>query len=245
MLVVGSAQSGCQIVEELLATDRTVYLSTSKVGRVRRRIRGQDVLYWLRQIGFMSQAVADLPDPAMQFARQPVATGTDGGQTISLQSLWRDGAVLLGRFESFDGTRAKLRDNLQENIRFADGFSQNILTQIGAAIEKLSPNAPPLESDPADDVDPDVLAFSSPTELDMQEAGITSVIWTTGFGGNYDWLHVEGAIDSNGKPVHKDGISAASGVYFLGNPWLRVRASSLIYGADADGAAVAEHIAGR
>lgn len=122
VLVFGSAQSGCQVVEELLAAGRTVYLSTSKVGRVRRRVRGKDVVHWMGQTGFMNQTVTDLPDPAMQFAAQPVTTGVAGGYTISLQSLWRKGARLLGRLESFDGTRAIFRDNLQENIRFGDGF---------------------------------------------------------------------------------------------------------------------------
>ena len=243
VLVIGSGQSGCQIAEELLAAGRTVYMSTSKVGRVRRKIRGKDVLYWLRQIGFMSQTVANLPDPAMQFAKQPITTGVDGGHTVSLQSLWRAGTTLLGRLESFEGTRAVFRDNLQENIRFGDSFSQNILAQIGAAIDKMEPNAPPLELDPADDVDPGALELSAPTELDLREAGIGSIIWTTGFGANYDWLSVDGATDDNGRPIHTDGVSAASGVYFLGNPWLRARASALIYGADADGAAIAEHIA--
>ena len=44
IIVVGSGQSGCQITEDLLSAGRTVYLCTSKVGRVPRRYRGRDIL---------------------------------------------------------------------------------------------------------------------------------------------------------------------------------------------------------
>ena len=44
VLVVGGAQTGVQVVEDLLAAGRTVYLCTSAVGRFPRRYRGEDIL---------------------------------------------------------------------------------------------------------------------------------------------------------------------------------------------------------
>ncbi|MCH2676484.1 MAG: hypothetical protein MK099_12275 [Dehalococcoidia bacterium] len=41
-----------------------------------------------------------------------------------------------------------------------------------------------------------------------------------------------------GRPTHRDGISVIPGLYFVGFPWLRNRASGLIDGAVRD----AEHI---
>ena len=40
VLVIGGGTSGSQIAEELAETNRTVYLATSAVGRLRRRYRG-------------------------------------------------------------------------------------------------------------------------------------------------------------------------------------------------------------
>ena len=63
--MVGSAQSGCQITEDLLAGGRRVVLATSPVGRVPFRHRGRDSIAWLVEAGFMDQRPRDLPDPAM------------------------------------------------------------------------------------------------------------------------------------------------------------------------------------
>ena len=43
VLIIGSAQSGVQIAEELIEVGRPVYLCTSKVGRSIRQYRGRDV----------------------------------------------------------------------------------------------------------------------------------------------------------------------------------------------------------
>jgi cation diffusion facilitator CzcD-associated flavoprotein CzcO len=52
VLVVGSAQSGCQIAEDLLAGGRRVLLATSPVGRVPFRHRGRESVEWLVEAGF-------------------------------------------------------------------------------------------------------------------------------------------------------------------------------------------------
>jgi putative flavoprotein involved in K+ transport len=46
VLVVGSAQSGGQIAEDLAMARRVVFLSTRRTGRKQRRYRGRDVLLW-------------------------------------------------------------------------------------------------------------------------------------------------------------------------------------------------------
>lgn len=120
VVVVGCGQSGCQIVEDLLAAGRTVHLCVSKVGRIPRRYRGRDILVWWRDMGFLDVAVQDLQNPAIQYAAQPQVSGTGGGHTISLQSLARDGASLLGRVERIEGHLWHLQPNLDECVQFAD-----------------------------------------------------------------------------------------------------------------------------
>ncbi len=137
VLIIGSAQSGVQIAEELIEAGRPVYLCTSKVGRSIRQYRGRDVLYWGIATGNLYQTVADLEDPNMQFAAQGQVSGTKGGHTISLQQLARDGVVLLGGLKGVSGDQLSLRENFVENCDFADGVSQRRKIQIDAFIEKM------------------------------------------------------------------------------------------------------------
>jgi putative flavoprotein involved in K+ transport len=46
VLVVGSAQSGAQIAEELYESGRKVFLATGRAGRTPRRYRGKDANWW-------------------------------------------------------------------------------------------------------------------------------------------------------------------------------------------------------
>ena len=81
-------------------------------------------------------------------------------------------------------------------------------------------------------------------ELDLAAAGVTSIVWATGFSADYGWLQVD-AFDENGKPKHRRGVSSEPGVYFLGLPWLSRRGSSFIYGVWHDAKHVADHIVTR
>jgi putative flavoprotein involved in K+ transport len=49
--VVGSAQSGAQIAEELYESGREVYLATGRAGRTPRRYRGKDANWWFARMG--------------------------------------------------------------------------------------------------------------------------------------------------------------------------------------------------
>jgi hypothetical protein len=44
-------------------------------------------------------------------------------------------------------------------------------------------------------------------ELDLIKAGVTSIIWATGFSTDYSWLKVD-AFDEKGKPQHQRGVSS-------------------------------------
>ena len=53
VLVVGSAQSGGQIAEDLAMAGRVVFLSTGRTGRKPRRYRGRDVSFWEQESGLI------------------------------------------------------------------------------------------------------------------------------------------------------------------------------------------------
>lgn len=84
--------------------------------------------------------------------------------------------------------------------------------------------------------------------LDLKEAGITSIVWATGYAVDYGWLKLD-ALDEKGRPVHERGVSKVPGLFFVGLPWLSRRASSFIWGCwhDADYLAgyIAEHRSGK
>jgi putative flavoprotein involved in K+ transport len=79
------------------------------------------------------------------------------------------------------------------------------------------------------------------SELDLDKAGVATVIWATGYALDFGWLKV-GAVDDHGKPRHHRGISSEPGIYFLGLPWLSRRASSFIWGVWHDARFLADHI---
>jgi putative flavoprotein involved in K+ transport len=80
--------------------------------------------------------------------------------------------------------------------------------------------------------------------LNLAEAGITSIIWATGYALDFGWLEVN-AFDEKGRPAHERGVSTVPGLYFLGLPWLSRRASPFIWGVWHDADYVARHIAAR
>ncbi|HEV2249145.1 MAG TPA: NAD(P)/FAD-dependent oxidoreductase [Candidatus Limnocylindria bacterium] len=244
VLVVGSAQSGCQIAEDLLDAGRTVYLATGTVGRVPRRVRGRDTLVWLAEAGWFDERPQDLPDRQVMRAAQPQISGVGPrGRTVSLQSLAARGVTLLGHLDGADGTKLRFAQDLAEHARSADAFSARIRAQVDEHIARQGIAAPPSEPDPADVAcDPD--AFGALSELDPADRGIGTSIFTTGFRADLSWLRVGGAVDG-GAPVHDEGRARVEGLWFLGWTWMRRRKSGIIWGAVEDSAHVVDQVAER
>ena len=80
--------------------------------------------------------------------------------------------------------------------------------------------------------------------LDVIRENITSVIWCTGFVGDYSWVRLP-VFDTDGEPLHDQGATACPGIYFIGLPWLSCRGSMIIAGVDRDAKRIAESIAAR
>jgi putative flavoprotein involved in K+ transport len=247
VLVVGSAQSGGQVAEDLLDAGRTVYLSTSRVSRLRRRTRGRDTFEWLVPAGWLDQEVASLADPAMRFAAQPITSGVGRfGHTLSLQWLEERGARLVGRLRAIDGGSVLFDDDLGANIRFADEQSAAANRQVAESLAArgLDATLPPLEDDPADRPHPDPALVHGPATLDLERAGVGTLIWATGVGCRLDWLP-RSLLDEHGAPRHEDGSTPVPGLYVLGLPWLRSRGSGIVYGMDRDASAITDRVTER
>ena len=63
---------------------------------------------------------------------------------------------------------------------------------------------------------------------------VQAMVWATGYRDRFDWLNIDGALSEVGSPLHREGISPVPGLFFLGRPWQRNRASALIMGAGED-----------
>lgn len=242
VVVVGGGQSGTQIAEDLAEAGRTVHLCTSRVGRLPRRYRGRDILEWAVPMRYFEMRREDVPDPAMIHAPQPMTSGVGGyGHTLSLQRLARQGVRLLGRAVAVEGEILRVDDSLRDNVRFADEKSAEILGVIDRFLEQQGIDAPPREPDPDDEPDPH-LGENAPTHLDLRAAGVGTVLFATGFTGDFSWIDAP-VTDADGRPLHENGASPVPGISFLGFPWLTRRASGLVHGVGADAARIVERIA--
>lgn len=233
VIVVGGGQSGAQIVEDLLGAGREVYFSISKVTRLPRRYRGRDFMDWAVDIGFWDAKAEDVTDPAMLSATNPLVSGVGPlGHTISFQDLARRGARLLGRLEGIEGGVLKTNGEVMSYIRHADEFSKGFRDEIDQYIEDNTLSVGGPEPDPADE------SFEGPeldfvTELDLNAAGVSTIIWSTGFTADFSWIELP-VTDAAGRPLHHNGVSPVEGIYFIGFPWLSKRKSGVIYGIEED-----------
>jgi putative flavoprotein involved in K+ transport len=240
VLVVGSAQSGGQIAEDLMLAGRRVYLATSRTGRLTRRYRGGDQFVWLADSGFLDVPRGMLIRPD---GRLP-ARGLQGAiHTISLQSLSAGGVVLLGSLSAASESSLQFADNLVDHIQFANEASATVKRYIDEYIERAGLPAPPAEDDPAETIAPR-LPNPPILSLDWRQSGIKIVVWCTGFRGDFGWVQVPDALDKDGQPAHEEGVGACPGLYFAGLDFAFTRKSGTIPAIAPEAAALVDRIAG-
>lgn len=240
VLIAGSGQSGCQIADELNEAGREVFLCTGQADRLPRRYRGKDSFWWAEKLGIFEHTVEDLPSPDARFKANPQVSGKDGGKTLGLHQLAADGVKLLGRLEGIDGTKIYLGNDLEDNLAQADNFAAEFKKGVDKYIEKAGMDLPKEEK-------PELKAgyeTEAVEQLDLEKAGITTVIWATGYDFNFSWIDFP-VYDEAGYPVQERGVTKEPGLYFVGLHFLHDRKSGLLLGVGDDAAHVAEHIASR
>lgn len=242
VLVVGSAQSGCQIAEDLLDAGRRVFLSVSMVARIPRRHRGRDIIEWLIDTGIWDERLKDLKDPKMEFTPQPQISGVGTlGQTLSLQHIARKGAILTGRLTDVEGGVLHFADNVAASVKFADERSAFFKQEIDKYIQKQGIAAPESEPDPADVPDDGSASPNAPRQIALNNERINTLIWCTGFKGVFNWIRLP-VFTETGRIRHERGVSSVPGIYFLGAPWLYKRKSGVLYGMNEDAGFIVQHI---
>lgn len=230
VLVVGSGQSGCQIVEDLLLEGRKVHLSLGDAPRVARRYRGKDVVEWLQLMGHYDIPVEEMPDPERARTKtNHYVTGRDGGHDIDLRAWAKDsGLSLYGTTSAYEGNTLYFLPNLEACLDDADATYEKINRAIDEYIEREGLHAP--------DEPPYVPPWrpeSEVTRLSLEEQGITSIVWSIGFGPSLSWVELP-VFDDRGYPHHHRGVSLEKGLYFIGLPWLHTWGSGRFCGVARD-----------
>jgi putative flavoprotein involved in K+ transport len=238
VLVIGAGSSGSQIADELVRAGRRVYLSVGAHNRPPRRYRGRDFVWWLGVLGEWDAKVA----PGTEHVTIAVS-GARGGHTVDFRRLAARGITLLGSAGSYRDGVLQILPNLAENIARGDA---NYLSMLNAADAYVRQQGLDLPKEPeAHLIDPDPQCLTHPlAELNLEAAGVTSIIWATGYALDFDWIKLD-VFDGQGRPLHERGVAAVPGLYFLGLSWLSRRASAFIWGVWHDAEYLASQITAR
>jgi len=238
VLVVGASSTGVQLADEIQRSGRQVTLAVGRHTRLPRSYRGRDILWWLDQLGVLSQkadAVEDIERSRHQPSLQLV--GRPDHASLDLGVLHDRGVRLVGRVSAIDGHRVRLADDLVATTAAADVKMAEILGRIDQFIARTGVAAAATE--PFHPTWP--LAVDTPVHLDLKAKRICTVVWATGYRRDYPWLHLP-VLDARGEIAQQAGITAEPGLYVLGLNFQRRRNSSFIDGVGDDASMIAQEI---
>jgi len=236
VLVVGTGQTGVQLAEELHDAGRAVTLSVGHCGRAARRYRDRDWFWWVIElvrngpkVGVELPTVGNLPDPRQRFACNPHLSGHGGGHDTNLRQFAAEGMTLIGRVEAVSGERLHIAPDLARNLAWADGFFDLRFRDVLEAFIAASGMEPPPDDRQPFNYEPPILA-----ELDLEAAGVNSVLWTTGFRMDFSrWIDLP-IFEDSGYPRQTRGVTQVPGLYFLGLLWQHNQSSATLFGVNED-----------
>ena len=167
-------------------------------------------------------------------ATHPHLSGRDGGRTIDLRQMALDGIRLHGKVLEVEGGCFRLSDDLPETLDGVDDVCRAEMEGIDSFIEENGLDVPPEEVAPVDwQPEPEHTLF------DLSGAGISTVIYATGFHFDFSWIDLP-VFDERGYPRYVRGVTEIPGLYFCGRHWMYSQGSGLFYGVGED----AEYVVG-
>jgi putative flavoprotein involved in K+ transport len=240
VLVVGASATGVQLAGEIHRSGRPVTLAVGEHVRLPRSYRGRDIFWWLEATGLLVERYDEIDDlTRARHLPSPQLTGTPEAITTDLNSLTALGIRIVGRLGRITDGVAQFSGALANTCALADLKMNRFLTRADqwATASGLDDDLPPPHRPAPTRVDP-----RTPLELDLISGEITTVLWATGFRPDHSWLDIP-VRDRTGRIRHDGGVvTGAPGLYLLGMPVLRTRASTYIHGAGADSGALAGHL---
>ncbi|WP_226628460.1 flavin-containing monooxygenase [Alloyangia pacifica] len=239
VLIVGASATGVQLAAEIQGSGRPVTLAVGRHVRAPRRYRGREVFELLSQSGFLgSPRPADAHPAHLMTLPSLQLTGSGGGEALGLDRLQAVGVHLVGRALGAEGGVLRLDPALGAEIAAGERRRRKLLTLLETYLAETGSALP---DDPGAWHAPD-LPHAGPDRLDLTARGIRTIVWATGFRRAYPWLHLP-VLGAAGELETDRGVTAEPGLYALGLPFLRHRASAFIHGVGRDAEELAPHIA--
>jgi putative flavoprotein involved in K+ transport len=241
VLVVGAAATGAQLADEIQRSGRPVTLAVGEHVRASRMYRGKDMQWWMDATGLNDERYDEVENltrarslPSFQLAGYP------DRRNIDLNALASLGVKLVGRLAGIRDGKAQFSGSLRNMCELADLKLNRLLNRID---EWAAENGVSYAVDPPHRPEPTRVEASPPLGLDFDRAGISTIMWATGFRPDYSWLDVP-VLDRKGNIRHDGGVvTEAPGLYLLGLTFLRRRKSSLIDGVGDDARDLSAHLA--
>jgi putative flavoprotein involved in K+ transport len=240
VLVIGASATGVQLAGEIHRSGRPVTLAAGEHVRLPRTYRGRDIFWWMQATGLLAERYDQIDDlTRARHLPSPQLIGTPQRTAADLSTLAAQGVRIVGRLGRVMNGVAQFSGSLTNMCALADLKMNRFLNRADqwATTSGLDDELRPPHRFTATRVDP-----CSPLELDLSSGEITTVLWATGFRPDLSWLDIP-VRDRAGYPRHDGGVvTGAPGLYVLGMPVLRTRASTYIHGAATDSEALADHL---
>ncbi|WP_290652837.1 NAD(P)-binding domain-containing protein [Aquisalimonas sp.] len=240
VLVVGGSATGLQLADEIHRSGRPVTLAVGEHVRMPRIYRGLDIQRWLDAAGILDQRYDEVDDIAR--ARRlpsPQLVGSLDRSTLDLNALGDRGVALVGRVVGVRDGVLQFSGALRRYCASADLKLERLLDTIDEwARHSGMDEWAGLPERPT----PTRIDDAPRLSLDLNRREIRTIVWATGFGPDYSWLHAP-AFDRKGALRHTGGVVDVPGLYVLGLPFMRRRKSSFIHGCDDDARDLSAHLA--
>jgi putative flavoprotein involved in K+ transport len=161
-------------------------------------------------MGLFDTTVDQLRSPEAKFEPHPQLSGKHGGHTLNLHRFARDGVILLGHVCDVRGGTLLIVPDMKESLAKVDRFEIDTLKRVDAYIARMGLEAPAERvAHLHDGYEQDVI-----TELSLRQAGVTAVIWATGYHFDYGLVKLP-VVDQDGYPIQERGATRYDGLYFL------------------------------
>jgi putative flavoprotein involved in K+ transport len=240
VLVVGASATGCQLADEIHRSGRPVTLSVGEHVRLPRTYRGRDIFWWMQAAGVLDERHDEVDDlTRARHVPSPQLIGSPERTSIDLNVLRERGVRIAGRLGGIDDGVAQLSGSLANVCALADLKMERLLRRLDdwAAASGLDADVAPPHRFEATRIDPKPLL-----QLDLSSGQIRTIVWATGYRPDHSWLDIP-ILDHRGRIRHDGGVvREVPGLYLLGMPFLRRRASTFIHGASGDTQELGAHL---